>query len=307
LEECPRVVVVPYGRLNGLPFHVLPFVGAPLGVTHVISYLPAASLLLETATDAPIRARTALIVGDPAFDPDLHPSLRRLRGAAVEAEALGRTYAVDPLTDEAAAEPAIRAKLGEIDLLHFAAHGRLDGIAPSSSSIVLAGRDELTVADLMGLRANAELAVLSACDSGRGRETVGGDVVGLARGLIASGVRRSVVSLWPVDDGAACVTMALFHDQLAGGIAPAPALQAAQKAIRAMSGADIAAHYVQLGGDSSDVRRTRRRGSVQGATPPGTSLPLDAELIDDLTDDEPLETLTGATARMWAPFVVMGT
>jgi hypothetical protein len=74
-----------------------------------------------------------------------------------------------------------------------------------------------------------------------------------------------------------------------------------------MSGADIAAHYVQLGGDSSDVRRTRRRGSVQGATPPGTSLPLDAELIDDLTDDEPLETLTGATARMWAPFVVMGT
>ena len=157
----------------------------------------------------------------------------------------------------------------------------------------------------MGLRVDAELAVLSACDSGRGRETVGGDVVGLARGLIASGVRRSVVSLWPVDDAAACVTMALFHDRLAGGIAPA--LQATQKAVRAMSGSDIAAHYVDLGGDWGDVRRTRRRGAVQGATAPATSLPLDPELIDDLTDDEPLETLTGATPRIWAPFVVIGT
>ena len=307
LEACPRVVVVPYGRLNGLPFHVLPFAAAPLGVTHVVSYLPAASLLLETAPDVPIRTRTALVVGDPAFDPDLHPSLRRLHGAAVEAEAVARTYGVDPLIDETAAEPAIRAKLGENDLLHFAAHGRLDGIAPSSSSIVLAGRDELTVADLMGLRVDAELAVLSACDSGRGRETVGGDVVGLARGLIASGVRRSVVSLWPVDDAAACVTMALFHDRLAGGIAPAPALQETQKAVRAMSGSDIAAHYVDLGGDSGDVRRTRRRGAVQEATAAVTSLPLDPELIDDLTDDEPLETLSGATARIWAPFVVIGT
>jgi CHAT domain-containing protein len=307
LEACPRVVVVPYGWLNGLPFHVLPFAGAPLGVTHVVSYLPAASLLLGTAPDAPVRARTALVVGDPAFDPVLHPSLRRLRGAAVEAEAVARTYAVDPLIDKAAAEPAIRAKLGENDLLHLAAHGRLDGIAPSSSSIVLAGPDELTVADLMGLRVDAELAVLSACDSGRGRETVGGDVVGLARGLIASGVRRSVVSLWPVDDAAACVTMALFHDRLAGGIAPAPALHATQKAVRAMSGADIAAHYVELGGDWGDVRRTRRRGAVQGATAPVPPLPLDPELIDDLTDDEPLETLTGEAARVWAPFVVIGT
>jgi CHAT domain-containing protein len=307
LEACPRVVVVPYGRLNGLPFHVLPFAGAPLGVTHVVSYLPAASLLLKTAPDKPVRTRTALVVGDPAFDPDLHPSLRRLQGAAVEAEAVARTYAVDPLIDEAAAEPAIRAKLGGTDLLHLAAHGRLDGIAPSSSSIVLAGPDELTVADLMGLRVDAELAVLSACDSGRGRETVGGDVVGLARGLIASGVRRSVVSLWPVDDAAACVTMALFHDRLAGGIAPAPALQATQKAVRAMSGSEIAAHYVDLGGDWGDVRRTRRRGAVQEATGGVTSLPLDPDLIDDLTDDEPLETLTGATARIWAPFVVIGT
>ena len=74
-----------------------------------------------------------------------------------------------------------------------------------------------------------------------------------------------------------------------------------------MSGSEIAAHYVDLGGDWGDVRRTRRRGAVQEATDAVTSLPLDPDLIDNLTDDEPLETLTGATARMWAPFVVIGT
>ena len=61
----------------------------------------------------------------------------------------------------------------------------------------MAGRDELTVAELLGVGLDTDLAVLSACDSGRGDITATGDVVGLARGLLAAGVRRVVVSLWP--------------------------------------------------------------------------------------------------------------
>ena len=129
-----------------------------------------------------------------------------------------KTHGVRPLIGPDAAEEAIRRDLADSNLVHLAAHGRLDPIAPSDSSIVLAGRDELTVSDFIGLRIDAELAVLSACDSGRGAASLGGDVVGLARGLIAAGARRSVVSLWPVDDAPACATMSLFHEHLAGGI-----------------------------------------------------------------------------------------
>ncbi len=133
-----------------------------------------------------------------------------------------------------------------------------------------------------------------------------GDAVGLARGLFAAGVRRSVVSLWPVDDAPACVTMARFHEHLAEGVAAAPALHAAQRAVAALSGAELAESYVALGGDGDDAMTTRRRGAPAGAVDTTAALPLDAEFVDDLADDEPLEALSGDLARVWAPFIVVG-
>ena len=302
---CGRLIIVPYGRLQGLPFQVLPFGGRALGETHVLSYLPAAALLRDGAVDQPLAGRRALVVGDPAFDAATHPALRRLPGAAVEAGAVAGTHRVPPLIGPDAAESAIRRELARCDLVHLAAHGRLDPIAPSDSSIVLAGRDELTVSDLVGLRIDSELAVLSACDSGRGAASLGGNVVGLARGLIAAGARRSVVSLWPVDDAPACVTMSLFHERLSQEVPVAAALHAAQNDVRAMSGSEISARYVELGGEASATASTRRRGapSAQGAP----ELPLDPEFVDDLADADPVDSLSGELARIWAPFIVIGT
>jgi CHAT domain-containing protein len=301
---CGRLIIVPYGRLQGLPFQVLPFGGRALGETHVLSYLPAAALLRDAAVDQPLAGRRALVVGDPAFDTAAHPALHRLPGAAVEAAAVAGTHRVPALIGPDAAEPTIRRELASCDLVHLAAHGRLDPIAPSNSSIVLAGRDELTVSDLVGLRIDSELAVLSACDSGRGAASLGGDVVGLARGLIAAGARRSVVSLWPVDDAPACVTMSLFHERLSQEMPVAAALHAAQSDVRAMSGSEISARYVELGGEASATASTRRRGapSAQGAP----ELPLDPEFVDDLADADPVDSLSGELARIWAPFIVIG-
>ncbi len=260
-DACGRLIIVPYGPLHGFPFQVLPLHGRALGETHIVSYLPAAALLLGATVDEPVAGGRALVVGDPAFDAAAKPSLKRLPGAAIEAMSVAETHGVHPLIGSDAAEEAIRRDLADADLVHLAAHGRLDPIAPSDSSIVLAGHDELTVSDLVGLQIDAELAVLSACDSGRGAASLGGDVVGLARGPIAAGARRSVVSLWPVDDAPACATMSLFHEHLAGGMSAAAALHAAQHAIRAMSGDDIAARYVELGGDPGETGATRRRGA----------------------------------------------
>jgi CHAT domain-containing protein len=303
-DACERLIVVPYGRLHGLPFHVLPFGGRPLGETHVVSYLPAATLLRRAAIDEPLHGARALVVGDPAFDGALHPSLSRLPGAEVEARAVAQTTRVRPLIGADAAEPTIRDDLGRCDLVHLAAHGRLDPIAPSDSSIVLAGRDELTVSDLVGLRIDSQLVVLSACDSGRGAATLGGDVVGLARGLLAAGARRSIVSLWPVDDAPACATMSLFHQHVAEGTPVATALHAAQRAVRTMTGTEIARRYVDLGGDASETASSRRRGASPADG--GSALPLDPEFVDDLTDAQPIDELSGQLARVWAPFVAIG-
>jgi CHAT domain-containing protein len=304
IAACWRLIVVPYGPLHGLPFQLLPLGGRALGQTHVLSYLPAAALLHGLRVDEPLAVQRALVVGDPAFDADAHPALPRLPGAMVEAGTIAGTHRTSALIGPDAAEPAIRRELAVCDLVHLAAHGRLDSVAPSDSSIVLAGRDELTVSDLVGLQIGAELAVLSACDSGRGAASLGGDVVGLARGLIAAGVRRSVVSLWPVDDAPACVTMSLFHERLVDGRPVAEALQSAQNDLRAMSGSEIAARYVALGGEADARAPSRRRGAASADEP--LELPDDPEFVDDLDDSDPVEGLSGELARVWAPFVVIG-
>jgi CHAT domain-containing protein len=68
----------------------------------------------------------------------------------------------------------------------------------------------MSVGDLVGIDLDADLVVLSACDTGRGAATLGGDVIGLVRALLAAGARYLVVSLWPVNDEAGCLVMARF-------------------------------------------------------------------------------------------------
>jgi CHAT domain-containing protein len=169
-------------------------------------------------------------------------------------------------------------------------HGHLDEFAPFASSLVLAGRDELTVADIAGLRIRTDLAVLTGCDTGRGDATLGGDVVGLTRALLRSGVRRAVVSLWPVDDDVAPVVMAEFYARISRRVPPAQALAEAERVVYAMSASGLQEAYVALGGHAAGS--TRRRG-----------IDLDPELRDN---EEIPEMLGGNAERYWAPFVVFG-
>ncbi len=309
LDRNERIIVVPSGPLHAAPFHVLPFRGESLGVTHVISYLPSASLLKDNVIDRPLDDGEALVVGDPQFSAELHPSLSRLAGAALESQIIGRLYKTrDVFTAADAREATIRPLLHQRAVVHFAAHGRLDETAPNTSSIILAGDDQLTVSDLIGLRIDADLAVLSACDTGRGALSLGGDVVGLTRGLLAAGVKRSVVSLWPVDDVAACVTMVGFHEKLLGGDAPALALASAQREVRAMSGIDLAGRYQELGGELELNRVSVRRKSTESYRNTPAFRQLAAFPEADL-DDEPDRTvgeLNGSLPSIWAPFVLIG-
>jgi hypothetical protein len=306
-----QLVVVPFGALATVPFHALPFGGAPLGHGRTVSFLPAASLLAGRRAGEPIGdAAAVLSVGDPAFDPAAQPALRRLPGAAAEARAVGGLWgSEDVLVDVDATEPELRERVRGRAILHLAAHGHLDEVAPSTSALVLAGADRLTVSDLIGLRLDAELAVLSACDSGRGAVTLGGDVIGLTRGLIAAGARRALVSLWPVDDVAACATMVAFHERLRESGVPAQALADAQADVRALSGDELAARYTAISGDAAPPAHTVRRG---GGTPVAATarvgIPLDPSFVDaDEPEAEPVAALDGGMERVWAPFILVGT
>src|SRR5262249_22654275 len=104
-------------------------------------------------------------------------------------------------------------------ILHVAGHGVFEAQRPLESKLMLAagraGSGELRVAELYGLTLNADLVTLSACETGLGRITDGGDVIGMTRGFLYAGGRSVVASLWPVADEATLQLMERFYSNLA--------------------------------------------------------------------------------------------
>jgi CHAT domain-containing protein/tetratricopeptide (TPR) repeat protein len=132
---------------------------------------------------------------------------------------------------------AIGGELSKYRYVHFATHGYLDSERPDLSAIVLSLVDEegraqdgfLRAHEIYNLNLPAELVVLSACETGLGREVKGEGLVGLTRGFMYAGARRVVVSLWNVNDKATAELMARFYrGMLRENKTPAAALRAAQ-------------------------------------------------------------------------------
>ncbi len=132
---------------------------------------------------------------------------------------------------------ATNNQLSQYKMLHFATHGFLDSTEPELSGIVLSLIDKqgksqrgfLRLTDIFNLNFPAELVVLSACETGLGKDVKGEGLVGLTRGLMYAGAARVVVSLWNVDDEATSLLMSQFYSQmLQQGKTPAAALRAAQ-------------------------------------------------------------------------------
>jgi CHAT domain-containing protein len=121
--------------------------------------------------------------------------------------------------------------------VHFATHGLLDSERPSLSGLVLSMVDErgarqngyLRLHDIYNLRLDADLVVLSACQTALGKEIKGEGLVGLTRAFMYAGAPRVVASLWQVSDLATAELMKKFYaGMLQRGLRPAAALRAAQ-------------------------------------------------------------------------------
>jgi CHAT domain-containing protein/tetratricopeptide (TPR) repeat protein len=253
IRTAERLVVVPHGAAHRLPFHVLPFDGAPLGADRPVSYLPSASALRYVSSEGfDASAASVVAVGNPArmsIEQDGRKiAFESLRGAALEAAYVGRIFEprARTLLGDNATEANVRAALDDASLLHLATHGYLSEQAPMLSSIVLANGDSLTVSELMGLHLDADLVVLSACQTGLGERTGGDDVVGLVRGLLAAGVRAAVVSLWPVGDVSTSLLMARFYARLREGDPPPVALASAQEYLQGLSPEQAAGELARL-------------------------------------------------------------
>ena len=133
---------------------------------------------------------------------------------------------------------ATSKNLNQFQILHFATHGFVNPEQPELSGIVLSLLNKdgeqipgyLRLADLFEQDYPAELIVLSACQTGLGKNVSGEGIVGLTRGLMYAGASRVALSLWNVSDEGTSVLMQEFYKQmLQENKNPTQALRAAQR------------------------------------------------------------------------------
>ncbi|NJL62553.1 MAG: CHAT domain-containing protein, partial [Methylacidiphilales bacterium] len=166
----------------------------------------------------------------------------RLPNTATEARGILKlfppTSSLQAFNFEANYNWATSKDLSQYQILHFATHGFVNPDQPELSGIVLSLLDNsgkqipgyLRLADLFERDYPAELIVLSACETGLGKNVSGEGLVGLTRGLMYAGAERVALSLWKVNDEGTSVLMQEFYRQmLSNNLTPAQALRAAQR------------------------------------------------------------------------------
>ncbi len=172
---------------------------------------------------------------------DMSVTLDRLPFSRQEAEAIlalvpesQRSSALDFAASRAT---ATNPDLSQYRIIHLATHGLLNNIHPELSGVVLSlvaqnGTEQdgfLRLNDIYNLNLPAELVVLSACETGLGKDVRGEGLVSLTRGFMYAGAKRVVVSLWSVKDSATAELMTKFYQQMLDkGVNPVAALRAAQ-------------------------------------------------------------------------------
>ncbi|MGB7520280.1 MAG: CHAT domain-containing tetratricopeptide repeat protein, partial [Spirulinaceae cyanobacterium] len=219
-----HIIFIPHRELFLVPFPALQDnEGKYLIEKHTILTAPAIEVLDKTnqrRQQVPGDAQDILVVGNPtmpkvSFYPGEKPEqLSPLENSEKEAKEVAQLLQAKPITGGQATETAIKPILSNAKLIHLATHGLLDNFRGLNSAIALAPSESdnglLTAEEILDLKLNAELVVLSACNTGQGRLT-GDGVIGLSRSLIAAGVPSVIVSLWSVPDAPTAELMTEFY------------------------------------------------------------------------------------------------
>jgi CHAT domain-containing protein len=191
-----------------------------------------------------VNLQEILIVGNPTMPSLGNPprQLASLLGAEQEAKAIAALLNTTFLTGDQATKVEVITKMKSARFIHLATHGLLEeyrkGDIPGAIALAPSKTDGqtddgfLTASEIIAMRLNAEMVVLSACKTGQGLLT-GDGVIGLSRSLITAGVPSVVVSLWSVPDDPTAMLMTTFYKKFQENPDKAQALRQAMLATKA--------------------------------------------------------------------------
>lgn len=267
LRTGSKLIVIPDGPLNHVPYESLVRNGRYLIEDYEISYLPSASLfelLRQTPTESIADSANQLHLlafGDPVFQQRSKTSLSR-KFPATASQINRQTWDWDMTNlprlprsrDEVeyiaslvpkeqqrlylgkdSTEKAFKQELlNKYKWIHLATHSLIDERTPGRSAVVLtvdSDKDEdgfLRATEIADLNLNCDLVSLSACETGRGQLLSGEGIIGLSRSFFIAGARSVVVSQWVVSDISTAQLMKDFYQQLVNGTAKPAALREAK-------------------------------------------------------------------------------
>ncbi|MEU6370093.1 CHAT domain-containing protein [Streptomyces sp. NPDC046931] len=284
-----HLVLIPAGRLTLLPLHSAwsphPGGGRRYLVDElIVGYTPTAQALRPAGT---ARFREALVVDDPR---PVSASPLPWSGAECAA-ALAAAGPGKVLAGPGATRAAVLDALDGPSLIHLSCHGAGRSDAPLMSGMLMAGDEPLTVGDIIALntRVEAELVVMSACETFQVGTKLPDEVVSLPTALLQLGCRAVVATQWAVSSLAAALIVAAFYRRCAEGDPPARALRTAVNRLRPLTHAELAAHLKP--GAGTDLF----------GLPPDAARPLWRTLRRRDPDARPL-----AQPAEWAAFGVVG-
>ncbi len=246
LQATTDLIIVPDGVLWDLPFQALQSSDRRYLIERTaISYAPSITVLremlqLHRGTRAP---RALLALGDPGAGGEhaLPETEREVRRLAQIYDTSSRVY-----VGSEAREDRWKAEAPDYRVLHLATHGVLDNTSPLYSHLLLAPPDGahqedgmLEAWEIMNVPLRADLVILSACETARGRVAAGEGMLGLMWAVFVAGSPATLVSQWRVDSTSSTALMIAFHQQWnteGGRVSKARALQAASIGILQTSG-----------------------------------------------------------------------
>jgi CHAT domain-containing protein/lipoprotein NlpI len=225
LKSKKSLVIVPDSVLWELPFQALmPPSGRFLLEDYTVTYAPSLTVLrelIERKAAASKTSSTLLAFGNPTLSQELSGKLPALPDAEKQVRQLGTLFGTTIskiYLGAEASEQRFKAEAANYGILNLATHGIFDNQTPMASRLLLAASQQedgaLEAHEIMRLKLQAHLVVLSACETARGYIGPGEGLIGLTWAFLQTGVPTVVVSQWQVREDSTAQLMQSFYQRL---------------------------------------------------------------------------------------------
>jgi CHAT domain-containing protein len=189
-----------------------------------------------------------------------------LENTAAEIEAIGQHFSGTFIASSQATKANFMEQASRYGILHLAMHGEADYENTKFGHLIFSNADTNTLAnnllynyEIANLELKAQLAVLSACETGAGKYESGEGVFSIARSFMYAGVPSIVMSLWKVNDRSTSEIIPVYYEKMADGMHKGEALRAAKLGYLEEAGLEYRhpfywASFIALG-DQQPLRR----------------------------------------------------